>query len=141
MKRVKLLASTILGNALLAFAICAFVVPNNFMLSGSTGGMDIPPCILQKYKGIPVGTSLMWFDTAVVLLQVCFNGPDGILHSVLIIFIMSMAVNYTVVTGEKTVEVIIISPAYEQIRKAVLERMDCGATMLDIETGYQATRQ
>ena len=22
---------------------------------GSTGGMDIPPCILQKYKGIPVG--------------------------------------------------------------------------------------
>ena len=34
---------------------------------GSTGGMDIPPCILQKYKGIPVGISLMAFDILIVL--------------------------------------------------------------------------
>ena len=231
---VKTVASVILGNALLAFAICAFVVPNNFMLGGSTGialalqnwlplrlsvlsaiingslfllgwlfmgrqfaaasllstivypiimalfellpigtlfgedrltcaifcsllaglgvgiviraggstgGMDIPPCILQKYKGIPVGVSLMFFDTAVVLLQVCLYGLNGILHSLLIILLMSITVNQTVVAGEKKVQTIIISPAYQQIRQVILEQLDSGVTMLDIETGYEAKPQ
>lgn len=234
-KKAILLFNIILGNALLAFAICAFVVPNDFMLGGSTGialilqhffpqlplsafsaiingalfllglfclgkafaatsllstiiypiimavfeflpvgtlfredklicavfcgliaglgigivvrsggstgGMDIPPCILQKYKGIPVGTSLMFFDTAIVLLQVCINGLDGILHSILIILIISLTINQTVVTGEKKVQVIIISPAYDRIRREILERQDSGATMLDIVTGYESQPQ
>ena len=33
----KVIISTIIGNILLAFAVCAFVVPNNIMLGGSTG--------------------------------------------------------------------------------------------------------
>lgn len=110
-------------------------------VGGSTGGMDIPPCILQKYKGIPVGMSLAVFDTVIVLLQVCVHGLDGILYSVLIIFMISVIVNRTVVTGESKVQVIIISPAYEQIRKQILEVLDSGATMLDIETGYEARQQ
>ena len=151
-QQFKTIGSVILGNAMLAFAVCAFIVPNNFMMGGSTGialvlqrctsirlsvwsailntglffvglaflgwkfasktllstliyplliaifetlplgemlhedaltsvlffgviagagiglvirvggatgGMDIPPCILQKFKGIPVGDSMM----------------------------------------------------------------------------------
>lgn len=233
--RAKTLVSTVLGNILLAFAICAFVVPNDFMLGGSngialaiqeflpirlsilnavingglfllgwvcmgkafaatsllstiiypiimavfeslpigtlfahedpllcaifcgliaglgigivvreggsTGGMDIPPCILQKYKGIPVGTSIMVFDTAIVLAQVLFQGLDGLLHSVLIILLISMTVNRTVITGESKVQIIIISPAYQQIRQEILGDQDCGATMLDIETGYEGLQQ
>ena len=108
---------------------------------GSTGGMDIPPCILQKYKGIPVGLSLMVFDTAIVLLQVCFSGLDGILHSILIIMLISLTVNQTIVTGEKKVQVIIISPAYEQIRRQILQVHDAGATMLQIETGYECRQE
>ena len=234
-EKIKVLASIILGNALLAFAICAFVVPNGFMLGGSTGialsvqhffpelplsllsaiingtlfvigwiflgkrfamtsllstvvypvimaifeqfplgtllqadiltcaifasalaglgigivvrvggstgGMDIPPCILQKYKGIPVGTSMMVFDTAIVLLQVCLNGLEGVLHSILIVFLISTVVNKTVVSGENAVQIIIISPAYEQVRKELLGALDTGATMLSIETGYTAEKQ
>lgn len=226
--------SILAGNALLAFAVCAFVVPNNFMLGGSngialalhtfiplplsllngilngllffvgliflgknfaagtllstvvypifmavfeqlplealftedkltcaifcavmagfgigivvraggaTGGMDIPPCILHKYKGIPIGTSLMVFDCIIVLAQVCLNGLDGVLHSLLIIFLVSMTVNQTVVTGVKKVQLIVISPFYEQIRREILETQDSGVTMLDIETGYEGRSQ
>ena len=180
-RKIHVLISTVIGNALIAFAICAFVIPNEFMLGGSTGialtlqtllplrlsvwsaiingtlfllgwvflgkefaatsllstvlypaimavfelfplgslfpedrltcaifcalfsglgigiviraggstgGMDIPSCILQKYKNIPVGTSLMFFDIAVVMMQVCIHGLTGVLHSVIIILIM-----------------------------------------------------
>lgn len=234
-EKLKILAGVLLGNALLAFAICAFVVPNGFMLGGttgialvvqhfwpgvplsvttavlngllfilgwvcigksfaaasalstvvypgfialfewlpvgtlfqsdiltcalfasvlaglgigvvvrvggSTGGLDIPPCILQKYKGIPVGDSMMVFDSAIVLTQVIINGLDGVLHSILILFLISAVVNRTVISGERKVQIIIISPDYEKIRHEILQTLDGGATMLNIETGYTAEQQ
>ena len=108
---------------------------------GSTGGMDIPPIILQKYKGIPVATSMMFFDAAVVLLQVLVGGIDGILCSLLVIVVMSATVNKTLISGEKKVQVMIFSPAYEQIRKALLEQVVVGVTLLNVETGYDGLDQ
>lgn len=108
---------------------------------GSTGGMDIPPCILQKYFGIPVGTSLLFMDTAIVLMQVAFRGLDGVLLSILVIMVTSFAINRTLVSGEKKVQITIISPNYPQIRQEILNTMDCGLTLLDIETGYEGKPQ
>jgi len=110
-------------------------------VGGSTGGMDIPPCILQKYKGIPVGNSMMFFDTAIVLLQVILYGTEGLLHSILIVFLISAVVNKTIVSGENAVQIIIISPEHETIRSQLLGDMDTGATMLSIETGYTGQAQ
>ena len=110
-------------------------------VGGSTGGMDIPPCILQKHFGIPVGTSLLFFDTAIVLAQMLIEGTEGVLLSVLVIWISSVAINRTLVSGAKKVEITIISPEYEKIRKEILDTMDCGVTMLDIETGYEGQKQ
>lgn len=110
-------------------------------VGGSTGGMDIPPCILQKYFGIPVGTSLMFFDTAIVLAQVVFRGLDGVLLSVLVIMVTSVAINRAVLSGAQKVQITIISPEYERIRKEILDNMDCGVTLLDIETGYEGREQ
>lgn len=108
---------------------------------GSTGGMDIPPIILQKYKGIPVATSMMFFDCAVVLLQVLVGGIDGILCSLLVIVVMSATVNKALISGEKKVQVMIFSPAYEEIRKALLEQVVVGVTLLNVETGYDGLDQ
>lgn len=108
---------------------------------GSTGGMDIPPIILNKFKGIPVGTSMMFFDSAVVIMQVFINGLDGILCSLLVIFVMSFTVNKSVVSGEEKVQVMIFSPAFEEIRKVLLEKVIVGVTMLDVETGYDKQKQ
>ena len=108
---------------------------------GSTGGMDIPPIILNKYTSIPVGTWIMIFDSLIVVAQVCFNGLDGLLLSLLIILLTSLVINRTVITGEQKVQIIIISPAYEQIRQEILRTQDSGATMLDIETGLTQEAQ
>ena len=108
---------------------------------GSTGGMDIPPCIVNKYFGIPVGQSVMFFDTLVVLMQVFVRGWSGILCSILIIVIMGFVIDKTVVTGEKTLQLIIISPAYQKIREMILHKANCGVTMLNMETGYEGKSQ
>ena len=105
-------------------------------VGGSTGGMDIPPCILQKYKGIPIGKSLIWFDGAIILAQVLLKGIDGVLYSLLILVLTSAAVDHTAVSGEQKVEIFIISSKFEEIRREILSTQDCGVTLLDIETGY-----
>ena len=108
---------------------------------GSTGGMDIPPCIVNRYFGIPVGQSVMFFDSLVVLMQVFVKGFDGILCSILIIVVMGFVIDKTVVTGERTVQMIIISPQHQQIREMILNKANCGVTMLNMESGYEGKPQ
>lgn len=108
---------------------------------GSTGGMDIPTCILKKYKGIPVGVSLLCFDIVILLMQVFYKGLDGILYSILVITLTSVTVNKTIVSGESKIEIMIVSSEYEAIKKEILENADCGLTLLNIETGYEGLEQ
>lgn len=110
-------------------------------VGSSTGGMDIPPCILQKFFGIPVGKSLLFFDGIIVLAQVLLKGTDGILYSLLILVLTSAVVDHTVVSGESTVQIIIISPEHERIRHEILDQINCGVTMLDMETGLTGVKQ
>lgn len=110
-------------------------------VGGSTGGMDIPPVILQKYRGIPVGKSLMFFDGAIVAAQVLLKGTDGILYSLLILVLTSVVIDHTIVSGEATVQIIIISPEYERIRHEILDNINCGVTMMDMETGLTGEKR
>ena len=110
-------------------------------VGGSTGGMDIPSCILQKLCGIPVGKSLFFFDSAIVLAQVLLKGTDGILCSLLILVLTSVVIDHTIVSGEATVQITIISPEYERIRHEILDSINCGVTMLDIETGMAGEKR
>lgn len=127
--------------ALACGVLCGLGIGIVIRVGGSTGGMDIPPCILNKYKGIPVGTSVMFFDILVVLMQVAVKGFDGLLLSILVIVVMSTTINQTVLYGEKKIQIIIISPAIQEIRQEILKKIDCGVTMLETEGGYEGHHQ
>ena len=130
------LICTLLCSALVGVGIGLVV-----RVGGSTGGMDIPPCILQKWKNIPVGKSLMVFDGLIILGQVLLRGTDGVLYALLNLVLTSVIVDKTIVSGEQKIEIIIISPEYEAIRQKILHGADCGATMLEIETGLCGVKQ
>ena len=132
-------------NIVLSALACAVILGLGIGIvvreGGSTGGMDIPPCILFKLYGIPIGKSIVFFDTIVVLMQVAVKGLDGILCSILVIAVMSIVIDKTVVTGERTQQMIIISPESDKIRDFILYDANCGATMMNMETGYEGKPQ
>ena len=128
-------------SALACGVLCGLGIGMVIRVGGSTGGMDIPPCILRKYMGIPVGNSVMFFDILVVLMQVAVKGMDGLLLSVLVIVVMSTTINRTVLSGEKKIQIIIISPEVQSIRQEILKNIDCGVTMLEAEGGYEGVKQ
>lgn len=136
-----LFRENIVISALACGILCGAGIGLVVRVGGSTGGMDIPPCILNKYKGIPVGASIMVFDSLVVLMQVAINGMDNVLLSLLVILVLSYTVNKVVVTGESKIQIIIVSPEYQAIRREILGKVDCGVTMLEVETGYEALKQ
>lgn len=136
-----LFQENIVISALFCGVLCGAGIGLVVRVGGSTGGMDIPPCILRKYKGIPVGNSIMFFDTLVVLMQVAIKGMDNVLLSLLVILVISYTVNKVVVTGENKIEIIIVSPEYQRIRREILSKVDCGVTMLNVETGYEGKQQ
>lgn len=102
----------------------------------STGGMDIPPLVLQKFFRIPVSASLYVFDTCILLLQAMFSDMTRILYGILLVMIYTMVIDRLMLMGTTQTEVKIISSHSEEIRQAVLEQLDRGITMLNGHTGY-----
>lgn len=106
----------------------------------STGGMDIPPLILQKSFRIPVSASMYAFDILILLSQALFRPMDKLLYGILMIFIYTMVLDKMLLLGAARTEVKIISSKSDEIRTAILSQIDRGVTMLDGEGGYLQTK-
>ena len=102
----------------------------------STGGMDIPPLILQRYFRIPVSLTLGAFDFCIILAQVFYHELEDLLLGILLIIVISVALNKATVIGTTKTEVKIVSQKCQQIRKAILSDVDRGVTMLHSRGGY-----
>lgn len=102
----------------------------------STGGMDIPPLILKKKFHIPVSVSLWAFDFCILLSQMMFHPLEDLLHGILLIIVISIALNKVMLLGTSKTEVKIVSPETDRIREAVLSKVDRGVTILHGKGGY-----
>ena len=102
----------------------------------STGGMDIPPLILKKFFGIPVPTTLWIFDFCIMSTQMIFHTAEDLLYGVLLLITISITLNKMLLLGTSKTQVMIISNQHQEIRQAILSRLDRGVTMLHGEGGY-----
>ena len=102
----------------------------------STGGMDIPPLVLNRYFKIPVSVSLYVFDMCILLGQAVYNPLEGLLYGILLILIYSVVLDKLMLMGTTRTEVKVVSGHAEEIRKAILSEVDRGVTLLYGESGY-----
>ena len=102
----------------------------------STGGMDVPPLILQKYCRIPVSVSLYVFDTCILLAQALFTGADKILYGIVLVMIYTMVIDKLMLLGTTQTEIKIISEKTDEIKTAIARQMDRGTTLLEGRGGY-----
>ncbi len=105
----------------------------------STGGMDIPPLVLKKLFHIPVSASLWAFDFCIMLAQMLYHSLEDLLYGLILLMVISFALNKVLLMGTSRTEVKIVSPKAEDIRDAILSRVDRGVTMLHGEGGYLHT--
>lgn len=102
----------------------------------STGGMDIPPLVLQKILHVPVSVSLYAFDLCILLLQALFRPAENILYGILLVLVYTIVLDKMLMIGSARTEVKIVSSKTAQINEAILKQLDRGVTLLNGEGGY-----
>lgn len=102
----------------------------------STGGVDIPPLVLNKKLGIPISVGLYACDFAILIGQMIFRDREKTLYGILLVVIYTFVMDKVLVSGKSQVEVKIISKKYLEINEAIQQRLDRGSTFLKAETGY-----
>jgi len=102
----------------------------------STGGMDIPPLVLQKLFRVPVSMSLYAFDVCILLGQAMFRPAENVLYGIVLVVIYTMVLDKMLLIGSTRTEIKIVSKKHEEICEAILEQVDRGVTLLEAETGF-----
>lgn len=102
----------------------------------STGGMDIPPIILNKRTGISVAISMNTIDFFIVLTQVPYATPQKLFYSIVIIICSTIIMDKVAMIGVTQTQVMIMSDKYEEINTAIQEKIDRGTTLLEAVTGH-----
>lgn len=102
----------------------------------STGGMDIPSLVLKKKFDINISFSLYLMDCVVLGLQLIAADSHAILYGIMLIIVYTMTLNHVLMSGNARIQVKIVSSAYERINQLVTERLDCGTSLLHMETGF-----
>ena len=102
----------------------------------STGGMDIPPLVLQKWFRLPVSLTMMVFDIAILLVQALFSQSDQVLYGIVLVILHTIVMDKMLLMGDSRTQVKIISARSDAIREAILEQLDRGVTILHGEGGY-----
>ena len=92
----------------------------------STGGMDIPPLVLQKWFRWPVSITMMLFDIAILLVQAAFSQPEQVLYGIVLVITHTIVMDKMLMLGDSRTEVKIISTRSDEIRTAILAEIDRG---------------
>lgn len=102
----------------------------------STGGLDIPPLVLNKWFKLPVSATMLVFDIMVLLMQAVFSPMPQVLYGIVMVLIHTVVMDKMLMMGASRTEVKIISSQSDTICAAILEQLDRGVTILHGEGGY-----
>jgi uncharacterized membrane-anchored protein YitT (DUF2179 family) len=108
-----------------------------FSTGASTGGMDVPPLILNKFTGIRVSIWVMIVDALTIMLGMASYSVNEVLIGFLSIFAASYVIDkVSVLGGQQARQVTIISELYNEILDHLHEEIDRGSTLYRARGGY-----
>ena len=125
------LLAALLGGVMIGSAIGLVIKCN-----ASTGGMDIPPLIINKKTGIPVSVSMYAFDFLILLVQIFYTNREMVLYGIVLVATYTIILDKVLVVGKAQTEVMIVSKEYERINEMIIHELDRGTTMLKSISGY-----
>lgn len=129
--------ATIYGGALMGIGVgCVF------RTGASTGGMDIPPLIINKYTHIPLPTLVLIVDALTVLLGAVVYGIQPALTGILSVWVSSFMINKTMmIGGHNARNVMIVSNKHKVIMDKIHDILERGTTVIEATGGYSQEKK
>ena len=117
--------------------ICGIGLGITFRTGASTGGMDIPPLILQKFTGVKVAFWVLVTDALTVLLGVKSFGINEVLIGLISVFAATLAIDkMQLISGDGAKQVMIITKARQEVLQYIHDHLDRGSTIIPAVGGY-----
>lgn len=108
-----------------------------FRVGSSTGGLDIPCLLMEKYLHIKIQIAVLIVDGVILLLGLYNYGTNAVLVGLLTVFVSSYAVEKVMLFGSfKSLELFIISEKHSLIEKAIMKEIDRGVTRIKATGAY-----
>ena len=102
--------STICGGLMIGMGIGIVI-----RCGASTGGMDIPPLVLNKKFGLPVSVMLYVFDFIILISQMLFTNKEEIVYGILLVLIYTVILDKVLLMGSTRTKVEIMTEKYEEL--------------------------
>ncbi|MBR1387827.1 MAG: YitT family protein [Alloprevotella sp.] len=124
--------STILGSACVGVGLGVV-----FLHNGSTGGTDIIAAVINKYRDVTLGQTIMLTDIIIVSSSLLLPGYtiSRTLYGYTTLIIVSMLLDFVVDSGRQSVQFFIFSSRYQDIANAI-NKTGRGVTALNAEGWY-----
>lgn len=103
---------------------------------GSAGGLDILSVIFLKRFSIRLGTSILAFNSLILVAGAVLFSLEGALYTLIYIYVSSYMVNLVVTGLSQRKAVYIISPQWEEISHEIMEKIQRGVTIINGQGGY-----
>jgi uncharacterized membrane-anchored protein YitT (DUF2179 family) len=103
---------------------------------GSAGGTDILSVVLIKRFSIRLGTTILAFNSVILLTAAVLLSLESALYTLIYLFVASYILNIVVTGFSQRKAVYIISPRWKEISKGIIEEINRGVTIIRGQGGF-----
>lgn len=131
--------ATLLIAALFGGAFTGLGVGLTFVGGGSTGGVDILVCVINKYTRVKHSISSFLIDALIIVIGI-FVAQNTLVSLIGIVaaFMCALLIEYVFVGGTSTLTAQIISTNHvDEINNYIHNVMERGSTFINVEGGYK----
>lgn len=107
-----------------------------YRYGGTTGGTDIIARIFERFRGIPMGQTLLWLDILVLFFSLVYIDIRHMAYTLLYSYVFSRLVNFILSGTYAAKGVLIVSTKSQEIVDRVMTVMERGVSILHGEGGY-----
>ncbi|WP_204121636.1 YitT family protein [Levilactobacillus sp. 244-2] len=107
-----------------------------YRYGGTTGGTDIVARIFERFRGVPMGRTLLYLDVVVLLISLVYIDIQHMAYTLIYSYVFSRIVNFTLEGAYAARGVIIVSTKHQEITNDIMEQMERGVSLINAEGGY-----
>lgn len=107
-----------------------------YRYGGTTGGIDIIARLFERFKGIPMGKSLLIIDVGVLLSSLIYLNVVQMAYTMIYIWIFTIIIDFTQQGAYAARAIIIVSNQAAVLADEIMLELSRGVTFLNAEGGY-----
>ncbi len=100
------------------------------------GGTSTLSLILQRRLGLPLSSTILYTDTAVIVAAGLVFGVEAALYALVVLFLGGIAADY-VMEGPSVIRTVsVITEKTDEVTQAIMDRLQRGVTIIPAKGGY-----